>query len=100
TKVSGGLQVWSIGAGGASSCATTSTGIFCWGTIQNNVATPQLVSTVTSFFGDVTVGNEHACVMDFTGGVYGAVDCWGVNSPGQLANPISGPAAFAVRAGF
>jgi alpha-tubulin suppressor-like RCC1 family protein len=80
TKVAGGLKFSVISAGGQSTCAAGSTGIYCWGMIANRAATPSIVSGYGYSLG-LAVGSLHACVMD------GArtIDCWGSNSYGQLS---------------
>src|SRR5579872_6573983 len=97
TEVTGGLQFGSISAGGESTCGIAVTGIYCWGVI-NGWNTPSQVTSAAGYTG-ITVGNQHACVLEYTS-TGNAVDCWGVNTSGQLANPVSVSAAFSVRAAF
>jgi len=94
---SGSLSgVKSVSAGGASSCAVTSSGnVYCWGdnnegSLGNNTTTnsntPVEVADATgeSFLTGITSisvsDNYGACAVSSTGNVY----CWGDNSFGQL----------------
>ncbi len=84
--------VTAIKANADQTCATTASGMYCWGyngygQLGNGTtassSTPVAVNTgamsgaVTSF----TVGKDHACATTATG-----VYCWGYNNYGQLGN--------------
>jgi len=91
----------SIAAGVNFNCATTTThGVKCWGSGGSgqlgggafaSASTPADVvdSSLTPITGisSVTAGAEHACATTLVGG---AVECWGFNFYGELANPEDG----------
>jgi alpha-tubulin suppressor-like RCC1 family protein len=73
-----------ISAGGAASCALTTSGLFCWGEslvapYSATAATPYPVGNAPAFV-SLTVGNGHACGLTSAGAAY----CWGNNDSGQL----------------
>jgi alpha-tubulin suppressor-like RCC1 family protein len=98
--VVGGLKFTSLGAGTTSTCGTTTGGMYCWGRISNQAATPTQVSSWNGY-GAVTVGDQHACAL-YVVGSYRAVDCWGRNHLGELGyDPALLPVApFTVSSGF
>jgi alpha-tubulin suppressor-like RCC1 family protein len=85
------LTYTSIGAGGYSTCGTTSTGVFCWGLLGNTlnpsqgVASPTLVTNAggTSYngFTSLAVGYDHACGYINWAEV---ANCWGGDNFGQV----------------
>ena len=82
-RVDGALTFTSLSAGTASSCGTTTTGLFCWGKLMTppggaGMSTP--VQVVTWPFSNASVGSQHACVMQGFG-----VHCFGDSSRGQTA---------------
>lgn len=107
-----------VSAGGAHTCAVTSTGALrCWGDNQfgalgsgstTNSPVPINVPGLPSDVIDVSAGNEYTCAITSAG----AVECWGDNGSGQLGNgsfaaslvPVFvtglGAAAVAVSTGY
>lgn len=87
-----GLGVRQVDVGGGHACAILSDGrLRCWGSngrgqIGDNStstrATPADVSGFASGTLDVSAGAEHTCAMTATG----AVQCWGLNTAGQLGD--------------
>jgi alpha-tubulin suppressor-like RCC1 family protein len=94
--VAGGLSFNSVSAGLYGSCGQATTGLFCWGNIQNT-STPQQLSANTDFRG-VSVGYLHACMLHPLDAF--RAYCWGVNSSQQAGvDPAlwSGPVPFAFQ---
>jgi alpha-tubulin suppressor-like RCC1 family protein len=93
-KTAGSLTsgVAAIGAGGANSCAVTTTGaLLCWGinsagavgdgtTTQRKL--PTAVSGMSTGVASVEVGNSFTCAVMTTG----AAKCWGNNTFGQVGD--------------
>ena len=81
-----------ISAGGAHTCAlTTSGGVKCWGNNYSGQVgdgtsetreTPTNVSGLASGVSSVIAGGEHTCALTSNGGA----KCWGLNSYGQLGD--------------
>jgi hypothetical protein len=101
-SVSGLDDVKSIAAGGAVTCALLTDGhIDCWGADYNGQLgdgslsargeqdTPIAVSGITNAVAISAGKDEHVCALLATG----HIDCWGLNSWGQLGNDASGPEA-------
>ncbi|MYM82993.1 hypothetical protein GTP44_13630 [Duganella sp. FT50W] len=90
-------QIVAIDGGAFFTCALTSTGmVFCWGiNDQRQLGTravassrkPLQVQIPTGAAKALTVGSNHACVIDNYGNVY----CWGTNLGGQLNRNTSIP---------
>ncbi|MQA20861.1 RCC1 domain-containing protein [Rugamonas rivuli] len=88
-------QITAIAGGTYFTCALTSTGsVYCWGfNNYGQLASKTLVSSTTPVAVQIptgaakalTVGNNHACVLDTYGNIY----CWGSNSGGQLNRNVS-----------
>jgi len=84
--------VAAIAASDSYSCALTmSGGVQCWGLNQNgqlgngstsSSSTPVSVTNLSSGVAAITVGEAHSCALMTSGGV----QCWGLNSNGQLGN--------------
>jgi alpha-tubulin suppressor-like RCC1 family protein len=87
--------VTSVAAGGATACATLTSGsVRCWGSNNHgqlgrgNTANSSFAVQVAGINGSaaksskVEVGSNHACAVLTTGGVR----CWGLNSSGQLGD--------------
>ena len=84
--------VVAIAAGGAHTCAlTTSGGVLCWGYngygqlgdgTTTNRKTPVTVTGLSSNVAAVAAGLDHTCALTTTGGV----KCWGWNWAGQLGD--------------
>lgn len=88
TSLNGPLTVagvfTSVSAGQSSTCANSSTGIFCWGRIMNSVygqTLPVRVYAGTDYQA-LSVGHQHACAI-FATGSWREVDCFGANGFGQ-----------------
>jgi alpha-tubulin suppressor-like RCC1 family protein len=87
--VDGNLVVNAISAGQSSTCATTTTGLFCWGAIatpatgSGGQSTPMLVDSWTGYQRPA-VGRKHACTVAVWG-TWRQAACFGDNSAGQLA---------------
>jgi alpha-tubulin suppressor-like RCC1 family protein len=100
SRVYGKRVYSSIGAGGTSTCATSTTGMYCWGRLAQNASVPTLLSSYNGY-STVSVGELHACTMQIVDS-YRVVDCWGDNHYGQIgidqASMAYGP--FTVRAQF
>jgi alpha-tubulin suppressor-like RCC1 family protein len=79
--ISGSNTFTSISAGTYSTCATTTTGMMCWGEL-NKASKPLLVSTFNGY-SRVSVGRVNACAYYDSYG-YRTAECWGNNSYGQL----------------
>src|SRR5437867_2870395 len=94
------LTFSSIGAGGFSSCGTTSGGLFCWGAefatpgVSSNAVYPSQVFS-TNGFTKVSVGYLSACaIWTVSGTSYSEPYCWGVDNYGQVGqDPALGPIA-------
>ena len=83
--------VIAVSVGTDSACAVTASGVVCWGDNQdgelgnNSTASssvPVAVSGLTSGVTAVSVKYSSACAITAGGGV----ECWGLNSSGQLGN--------------
>ena len=88
--VAGGIAFTSISAGQVSTCATASSGMYCWGRYPGapypyEVFSPLLISSYNGY-SRVEVGSQHACARGVWGYSYQWVDCWGRNSFGQVSN--------------
>jgi alpha-tubulin suppressor-like RCC1 family protein len=95
---SGNLSgISSVTAGGAHTCALSSSGtVYCWGgngngQLGNNSTTEENTpvevlgvggSGYLSNISSVTAGSAHTCAMSSSGNVY----CWGADDSGQLGN--------------
>ena len=82
--ISGSLTFTSISAGTFSTCATTTTGMYCWGKMGpgiNAALAPTQISTFNRY-SRVAVGHTHACAFIDEFGTR-SVDCWGQNGLGQ-----------------
>ncbi|MGH9259941.1 MAG: RCC1 domain-containing protein, partial [Acidimicrobiales bacterium] len=91
-RVSGGLKLVSVTAGGSYACGLASSGIaYCWGILPGSDSEPggepsarrvpvPVAGDLT--FTSVSAGFWHACGVTTTGAVY----CWGENDNGQLGN--------------
>lgn len=90
-RVVGGNKFSYLSAGGISTCGAGSGGVFCWGNIASNAASPTLVTGYGTAVA-LTMGARHACIMEGTGG--GTTHCWGNNQYGQLSrDPATVPSA-------
>jgi alpha-tubulin suppressor-like RCC1 family protein len=88
------FSIASAEAGGAQTCALTTTGtVFCWGynyygEVGNGSSAPQS-SPVVIDIGEpaqaISAGGFHTCALGLSGSAY----CWGVNELGQLG--FAGP---------
>lgn len=79
----------SISAGQGSTCANSSSGVFCWGRIVNSVyGTPNPTQMLAwGGYQNLVVGHQHACAI-YAAGSWREVDCFGNNTFGQTgANP-------------
>jgi alpha-tubulin suppressor-like RCC1 family protein len=84
--------VEAVSMGGTFACAiTTGGGVWCWGNNADgqlgdnsttNSLAPVQVSGLASGVTSISTGGAYACAI-ITGG---AVECWGVNTTGQLGN--------------
>jgi alpha-tubulin suppressor-like RCC1 family protein len=87
----------SIAAGGAHTCALSTTGaVYCWGynfygQLGNNSTTGSNVpvqvegvggSGLLSGIASISAGDDHTCALSATG----RIDCWGFNGEGNLGN--------------
>jgi len=89
--VAGGHKFLAIGGGMMVTCGIATDGAFCWGrhpdwstqTIDD-INSPVQISASIGDYRTVTVGTEHACTTG-VGSSGREVDCWGMNSAGQLA---------------
>lgn len=99
TIVTGNLKFNTIGAGSRSTCGGGPYGVYCWGVIANQTASPKWVSSYAGVV-QIAVGNQHACYLDNTGS--GKSYCWGNNSAGQITLPVANPtfANFSVQSTF
>ncbi|MBL8298372.1 MAG: hypothetical protein JNN30_08505 [Rhodanobacteraceae bacterium] len=87
-----GIGVRQVDVGGGHACAVLSDGrLRCWGSngrgqIGDNStaarATPADVAGFASGTLDVSAGNEHTCAISAAG----AVQCWGLNTAGQVGD--------------
>ena len=80
TAVAGGRSFTSLGGGTFATCATSASGMYCWGQI-NASAAPGLIFGWPGYQ-NVTVGDGHACAGAVISGRH-LLDCWGVNAWGQ-----------------
>jgi alpha-tubulin suppressor-like RCC1 family protein len=82
--ISGSLTFTSISAGTFSTCATTTTGMYCWGKMGPGTTAALAPTRISTFnrYSKVTVGHTHACAYFNESGIR-SVDCWGQNSLGQ-----------------
>lgn len=88
TRVSGVRNAQDLGAGGFHTCATTPTGLYCWGGIHGEVTgnrrtsrprrTPGLSPEVASNLVQIAAGPRHSCLLFRDGSVH----CWGQNDLG------------------
>ena len=100
-KVPGGIKFTYLGAGSNSTCGIATTGVFCWGRIENGATSPVQKTSDPSLLANMIVGDLHACFFEVYQNVR-ALDCWGNNTLGQVGidqNWISN-APFALRAQF
>jgi alpha-tubulin suppressor-like RCC1 family protein len=92
-----------IGAGGAHTCAITSTGLMCWGFNERGAlgdgtvagkTMPVTVIGINEPVAQVEGGGAHTCLLLTNGGV----KCWGLNGNGELGDgtttPNSGPTPY------
>jgi alpha-tubulin suppressor-like RCC1 family protein len=81
-----------LAAGTEHTCASTPSGVFCWGrgaeyqlgsndTANEHIPTQALATPVTR----LALGNDHSCAV-----VNERVSCWGSNGAGQLGNGSTG----------
>lgn len=92
TKVNSKEKFQLIGAGGQTSCASGTTGVYCWGVINSTVS-----PTIIDGYGStqaLAVGDIHVCIIDNSGS-HGIL-CLGSNAVGQLG--IDPPAQTWYRA--
>jgi len=91
-------SVYSVTAGGATSCAVTGAlDAFCWGDYVRGGANPpkpqttaaQVLGLLAGGVSEVSAGDFDGCVLVRTGGLGTAVRCWGDNENGQLGNGVS-----------
>lgn len=87
-----GATHFDIGGAPLTICATTTSGLYCWGELTYNVpgfwgmgsqvpvSAPQVVTTTV--FTQVAVGNAFACGLQADTTLH----CWGSNSDGQVGN--------------
>lgn len=90
-----GSGVKAIDAGSSHTCAVTATGgAKCWGSnlfgqlgngLTTGSTTPVAVSTLGSGVKAIEAGSAHTCALTTAGGV----QCWGLNSNGQLGNGLT-----------
>ncbi len=94
-----GQPVQQMTGGYLHTCALTTAGaVQCWGynnvgqlgdgSLGNNKITPQPVTGLASGVAAVAAGGEHTCALSTAGGV----QCWGINSYGQLGDGSIGSA--------
>lgn len=86
------VGVSAVAAGGDHSCVSLEAGgARCWGRNfggelgdggYENSSIPVVVAALGTRVAAVAAGNAHTCALTFAGGV----DCWGINSNGQLGN--------------
>ncbi|MCA9536003.1 MAG: hypothetical protein KC593_20090 [Myxococcales bacterium] len=84
-------DVVAIASGTSASCAATvSSGIYCWGSLSMfNSATALQVAGSASWTDvqELAMGREFACARRSAFG--GSIYCWGDNTYGQIATPVS-----------
>jgi alpha-tubulin suppressor-like RCC1 family protein len=105
-----GVAGWSLGvaaiaAGGFHSCVLAfGGGVQCWGDdmfgqLGNdstvNSVVPVGVFGLSSGVTAIAAGGEHTCALTWAGGV----QCWGLNSNGQLGNDSTASSGVPVRVG-
>lgn len=102
TKVAN-LKFTSLGAGSNSTCGIATTGVFCWGRIENGANSPVMKTSDPSLLAGMIVGDLHACFLEVSWAGR-ALDCWGNNTYGQVGiDPNQYQiwnAPFALRAQF
>jgi alpha-tubulin suppressor-like RCC1 family protein len=100
--VPGGIKFTSLGVGSNSTCGIATTGLFCWGRIENNANAPVQKTNDPSLLSGMIVGDLHACFFETYPNNGRALDCWGNNTLGQVGIDQSWilNAPFAVRAQF
>jgi alpha-tubulin suppressor-like RCC1 family protein len=113
TGAPSGVTLVQVDGGGTSTCAVSSAGLaYCWGDdtygeLGNNTTTttPQSTPVAVTASGalsgisvaQVSGGTGFTCALTSTG----ATSCWGLNTSGQLGNPVTGvnpPVPVAVQA--
>jgi alpha-tubulin suppressor-like RCC1 family protein len=91
-EVIGGHKFTSIGTGSRVACGTSPEGMFCWGQrgdwSRNGAFTPDydpapFLNSTFNGYNTVAVGTEHGCSLAISGSTR-AVDCWGIDSVGQM----------------
>src|SRR6202023_1056828 len=99
-RMAGAVLIQVLPGSGTFACAVSTAGAaYCWGAdangqLGNNSTTQANVPVAVSVAGvlagvtliQITGGNASTCAMDGTGAAY----CWGLNSSGQVGNPVTG----------
>ncbi|MCA9576018.1 MAG: hypothetical protein KC668_11310 [Myxococcales bacterium] len=84
-------NVVAVATSAFASCAVTeSAGVYCWGSmpmLSSVVATPVTGTSGWTDVAELVMGSSFACVRRSSFG--GSIYCWGGNSQGEIASPVS-----------